>query len=217
MTDPDHPKENSTEFHSINVEPTAQGFVQGTNVNLIKGEFLGLYQTGYYGQLQENILVLTAEEAVLLLERKRIIIYHTAELIEIFTVDKLIEYFSSQIKNGKFWGRYLVYKDLRGRGYVVRPGFGEGIYRRYPRGTKPNTAQSDTFIFPFLGGSFLELHQLDLIVNQAKSNRKMLILGCVDRSGDVTYYRASDFNFPYNHERYEWPDDQKNTIEEQKE
>ena len=189
-------------------EPNAFGYIKENSIYLIKGDFLYYYENGFYGQPEGQALVLALEEAALLIERNRIIIYRTTDLKEIFPIDELIEYFSSI--DIYFWGRYLVYKDLRSRGYVVRPGFGNLTpYRRYPRGTKPNSAQSDTFIFPFLEGTFLQLHELDLIVNQAQSNRKALILGCVDRSGDVTYYRTSEFQIPFNHERYEWPDEKK--------
>lgn len=199
-------------------EPSASGFIDKQKLHLIEGDILSFYETGFYGQPHDNKLILSPEEASLLLERNRIIIYKDSDLKIIYPLDELIEHFSSVDKH--FWGNYLVYKDLRSRGYVVRSGYGEFTpYRRYPRGTKPNqdnkkSASSDTVIYPFLEGAFLELHQLDLIVNLAKSNRKKLILGVVDRSGDVTYYRASEFQVPYNQERYEWPsDEQKDKLQ----
>ena len=39
------------------------------------------------------------------------------------------------------------------------------------------------------------------MVRQAKANRKALFLGIVDRSGDVTYYRSSEFIIKENTER----------------
>lgn len=198
-------------------EPSASGFIDKQKLHLIEGDILSFYETGFYGQPYGDKLILSPEEASLLLERSRISIYKDRDLKNFYPLDELIEHFSSLDK--QFWGRYLVYKDLRSRGYVVRSGYGEfSPYRRYPRGTKPGTTKnlqdnkksgvSDTVIYPFLEGNFLELDQLDLIVNLAKSNRKKLILGVVDRSGDVTYYRASEFQVPFNEERYEWPSDE---------
>ena len=134
------------------------------------------------------------------MERGRIKIYSGPSLDNELSLDEFIQLVSKDKKD--FWTRYIVYKDLRSRGYVVRSGFGDiQLYRKYPRGAKPNKAQSDTLVLPFAEGASLELHQFDLIVNQAASNRKELILGIIDRSGDVTYYKASEYNIKENTER----------------
>ncbi len=184
----------------------ASGYIRKTNIVLTQGQWQDLYDTNFFGQPDDKTLVLEPEEAVLLVERGRIKIFSDVDLREELPIDQYVNIVSEILPD--FWRKYIVYKDLRSRGYVVRSGYGElAPYRRYPRGARPNKAQSDTFIFPFAEGSYLDLSQLDTIVKQAQSNRKTLILGMVDRSGDVTYYKASEFIIPVNTEKFEFPED----------
>lgn len=184
----------------------ASGYIRETKIVLIQGQWQDLYDTNFFGQPEDQSLVLDPEEAVLLVERGRIKIYSDSSLEQELPIDQYVNKVSEILP--EFWRKYIVYKDLRSRGYVVRSGYGElAPYRRYPRGARPNKAQSDTFIFPFAEGSHLDLSQLDTIVKQAQSNRKVLILGMVDRSGDVTYYKASEFSIPVNTDKFEFPDE----------
>lgn len=187
-------------------EDVWQGYVTAEGVHLPNPAAKELYNNGFYGQPRDDGLVLSPEEAVHLLERGKVEVTWDKERSQVCTTADLVDHFEDA--NPGFWGWYQVYKDLRTRGYVVRPGFGEkSPYRRYPRGARPNKSQSDTFVLPFLEGTFLELHELDRIVQQAVANRKTLVLGMVDASGDVTYYRSSEVRLPPNSEKYVFPDE----------
>ena len=179
------------------------------------------YESGYYGNKSENFLELSFEEALLLSERGRIRIFSNEtntfptegdisneeiQLLPEIDATRLTQMITKDVPN--FWGRYLVYKDLRSRGYVVRPGFGSSSpYRRYPRGAKAEKSQSNALVFPFVEGTKIELFELEQLEESAHANRKTLILGIVDRSGDVTYYKASEFELNENKEIYEWHDE----------
>ncbi len=153
------------------------------------------YENGYYGTLEGEKLILEAEEAILLLERKRIRVY-SVEGDEFFP-NNLVSQFSSQ--NPNFWAQYLVYKDLRNRGYVVRLGFGESApYRLYERGKKPGVDVSKTIVYPMPEGQDLELAKLDEITAGARRARKRLVLAVVDRIGDVTFYAADQLKLERN-------------------
>ena len=184
----------------------ASGYVHGIKVHLIKGQWQDLYDNNFFGQPENKSLILDPEEAILLAERGRIKIFSDDTLEKEISIESYVDIVS--VIQQDFWRKYIVYKDLRGRGYVVRAGYGNlPTYRRYPRGAKPNKAQSDTFVFPFAEGSHLDLTQLDSIVKQSQANRKVLILGMVDRIGDVTYYKASEFIIPINTEKFEFPEE----------
>ena len=193
-------------FSSKESNLLASGYVKDSKVILTTGQWQDLYDNNFFGLPENSTLILDPEEAVLLAERGRIKLFKNSDLVEEIPIHEYVNYISAIQK--EFWRKYVVYKDLRGRGYVVRAGYGElAPYRRYPRGAKPNKAQSDTFIFPFAEGAYLDLGQLDTIVKQAQANRKVLILGMVDRSGDVTYYKASEFSIPINTEKFEIPEE----------
>jgi len=100
-----------------------------------------LYREGFYGKPlgipkpkspDFNVpLILDIIEAVYLVEKELIEIYRGEKKL---TLDQLIEYAEKSYE--KFRERYLVYKDLRERGFIVTPGIKFGsdfaVYRVGP-------------------------------------------------------------------------------------
>ena len=154
---------------------------------VVKGEYAQiLYEAGYYGSLSApDKLVLEPEEALLLLRRQRIEVKDSKKKLLEFSelLDRLAE------KRPGLWTRFLVYSDLRSRGYVVRTGYGKGLlFRVYPRGAKLNEATAKYFVCAISEGSPLKVTELDTFSKQAKQNRKKLMLAVLDRQGEPTYY-----------------------------
>jgi tRNA-intron endonuclease len=143
--------------------PTQEGKLKDDHVIVEEGAD-EVYEHGYYGSFDEDRkLMLSPVESLLLLERGRLNITADDET-DAFTFDKILTYF---LKNDpQIWTRYLVYRDLRSRGYIVRSGLGDPIhYRIYPRVTR-----------------------------QARNVRKKLVLAVVDNVGEVTYYLGTQVN-----------------------
>ncbi len=165
-----------------------------------------IFNNGYFGQwTSENSLVLEPEEILLLMDRKRIEVFNSTTNKKI-TSSEIVAHFTE--KNNDFWSRYLVYKDLRNRGYVVRMGTQiTAPFRIYSRGGKPGESVSKKVIFPLSEGEHLDLDFLDQLVNQTKIDRKILLLSVVDRLGDVTYYQASQLELEPNELEYEYRDE----------
>jgi tRNA-intron endonuclease len=145
-----------------------------------------LYEAGYYGSLSaSDKLTLEPEEALLLLRRQRIAVEDSKKTQLEFSdlLERLAE------KRSGLWIRFLVYSDLRSRGYVVRTGYGKGLlFRVYPRGAKLNEATAKYFVCAISEGSPLKVSELDVFSKQAKRNRKKLMLAVLDRQGEPTYY-----------------------------
>lgn len=145
-----------------------------------------LFEAGYYGTLKDSqTLILEPEEALLLLRRQRISVKDSKKNTLEFSV--LLERLAE--KQLGLWTRFLVYSDLRSRGYVVRTGYGKGLlFRVYPRGAKLNEATAKYFVCTISEGSPLNVTELDVFTKQAKRNRKKLMLAVLDRQGEPTYY-----------------------------
>ncbi len=174
---------------------------------IVSEKGLNLYENGYYGSLdEEQQLTLNPEEGLLLLERSKLeVIDRSGKTI---SPGDLVGFVSRD--DPTFFSRYLVYKDLRNRGYVVRPGFGEfSPYRLYSRGGIPGKDSSKSVVYPLAEGKDMDLKNLDLVVNQARMDRKKLLLGVIDRLGDVTYYLASQLTLEKNPYEYEFKDESK--------
>ena len=149
-----------------------------------------VYQKGYYGHLQEDgTLKLDPVESILLSERKRIRIFDKTGTE--YDFPKITKFYIELYPD--LWVKYLSYKDLRSRGYVVRAGYGTEIdFRVYDRGAEVGTEAANYLVHTVVEGTPLSLNALDKITKVAKSNRKKLVLAVVDRVGEVTFYKAQD-------------------------
>jgi tRNA-intron endonuclease len=97
--------------------------------------------------------------------------------------------------NENAWVNYLVYRDLRSRGYVVRDGFGAGIdFRIYERGAYgKDTAQY--LILSIQEGKPLPIQEIIRAVQQCQSQKKELILAVMNRRGEAVHYSVSPLAF----------------------
>lgn len=165
-----------------------------------KSEIEKLQNTGYFGNLANEILELDPEEALLLMERGRLQIRlesNKNENFDFLIIEDIIPIFSES--NPYFYRNYLVFKDLRNRGYIIKRGFGKtSPYRLYPRGATPKMKESKKIVYPFSETQHLKIEELDSLVTQARRLRKQLILGVVDRLGDVTYYNTEQLELQEN-------------------
>jgi tRNA-intron endonuclease len=182
------PPSSEEERSQLPDEPIPAKFSRGKVV--VDGELASvLYEAGYYGTLKGNTrLVLEPEEVLLLARRQRIVVLEPKTGVLEFSM--LLEQLAENRPG--LWTRFLVYSDLRSRGYVVRTGYGKGLlFRVYPRGAKLNEATAKYFVCAISEGSPLKVGELDAFSKQAKRNRKKLMLAVLDRQGETTYYLVS--------------------------
>jgi len=94
------------------------------------------------------------------------------------------------------WAKYMVYRDLRSRGYVVREGFGANIdFRVYERGEYgKDTAKY--LLLTLQEGKPITLGELNQIVRQCQSLKKELIVAVMSRRGEIVYYSVSQLTLP---------------------
>lgn len=155
-----------------------------------------IHDKSYIGTiLADKSLELEIIETILLIERKRITIHdesgHEIDREFLFT-------FAAQTDE-KIWVRYLIYRDLRQRGYIVRLGYGDGIdFRVYPRGSTRDENVAKYFICILAEGDPVSLDVLDRNTKQTLQARKELLLAIVDRLGNPTYYELEQFKLQMN-------------------
>jgi len=156
------------------------------------------YNNSYIGTLEEDeesneILILEPIEVLLLIERHRLLLWEEN--------DKNKEQLNFQIAlqylaqfDERLWQKYIIYMDLRKRGYLVRTGYGDGIdFRVYKRGADFEKDAAKFLIYPVFEGDPIELKDLDKISRVAMSSRKELIVATVDRLSKAIYYSVKKF------------------------
>ncbi len=175
------------------------GFIETEKVFIIDQEAIDeFYNASYIGTLEneddeESRLILSSVEVLLLFERNRIQIYHNNDIAEEqYTFEEILTYFTQYDDN--LWQKYIIYMDLRKRGYIVRTGYGEGIeFRVYKRGADFEKDSAKYLIYPVFEGNPIELRDLDKISRVALGSRKDLIIATVDRLSKAIYYSVNKF------------------------
>lgn len=172
-------------------EIKAQGELTEEGVKITdKSSIDALSQRGY-GATEKNILTLTFYEALYLVDKQMLAVKGRKNLEIDF--QGLLHAYEAVDENA--WMRYLVYRDLRSRGYVVREGFGASIdFRIYERGAYGK----DTASFLVLStqeGQPLPMEDLSNALQQTGSLKKELILAVMNRRGEIVYYSVSPLTF----------------------
>ena len=85
--------------------------------------------------------------------------------------------------------RYLVFRDLRQRGYVVRAGPPPVDFSVLPRGGTLHKTPSRYWVEVLSEREPFDLAMVVQLAERAQAARKLLWLGVVDEESDLTYYR----------------------------
>lgn len=140
-----------------------------------------LYNKGAFGVPQSGgALELDLVEALYLVEHNRL-------QVDGYREGDLLRHASGLEPD--FEIRYVVYRDLRARGFVVKPS-NLTDYNVYPRGALPGRAPSRSLVRCASERGRLDADAVVADVMQARKHGKTLLLALVDEEGDLTYYEA---------------------------
>jgi tRNA-intron endonuclease len=145
-----------------------------------------IYNKGYYGEPQSHgSLKLTLFEASFLLELGRLEIIRKQKL-------DLTTFISYATKHYPEFGiKYIVYRDFRQRGYIIKSSSVENIdFEVFARGALPTKTKSRYWVIALSERAKFRIANLANVLNECKNFKKELLIGIVDEEGDLTYYRA---------------------------
>lgn len=166
-----------------------------------------LHQDGY-GGFHQRRLRLTPCEALYLLDRGRIEVYDEdggrlsfQELLHRLSTPRrfrggLSALFRRLLGRPQtptpLWIRYLVYRDLRVKGYVVREEDGRLLV--YERGSYPRAPPSYE-VHPLWEGEPQPIRRLMDALKRAEEAGRVVKIAVVDRRGEVVYYTLREMDF----------------------
>ncbi|MGI0148822.1 MAG: tRNA-intron lyase, partial [Thermoplasmata archaeon] len=151
-------------------------------------EASGLYNRGYFGRPQPGGGVkLDLLEAVYLVEAERLAVHRGGRPV---SARDLFRAAGAAIPS--FEIRYLVYRDLRQRGYVVEARGGSVDFQVYPRGGAPKKTPSKYWVRALSERAVFDLAELLDRAAEAAAVRKALLLALVDEESDLTYYAVRE-------------------------
>jgi tRNA-intron endonuclease len=144
-----------------------------------------------YGTIDNKILTLTFFEALYLQDKGML----TVKDNKLATIDFQTLLHTYQTLDENAWVNYLVYRDLRSRGYVVREGFGTKTdFRVYERGTYGKDSAS-YMVIGIQEGKPLDIDILANVLQQCQNQKKELVIAVMNRRGEIVYYSISHLTF----------------------
>lgn len=87
--------------------------------------------------------------------------------------------------------KYLVYTELRSRGFIVKPDSGDYDLRVYGRGDLPNRSREKYWVKAVSERSKFDIIEFFRLLALLKDDKRELLYGVVDEEGDITYYVVS--------------------------
>jgi tRNA-intron endonuclease len=143
-----------------------------------------LHEKSHYGNMSEEGLQLSLIEALYLAENERISILKDGKEVPL---DEMFQI----IRKEDLFSRYIVFRDLRNRGYIVKTGFKYGSeFRLYERGKSPGDGHSDFLVKVASEDYEIKISDFSSYVRVAHGVNKKLLFAVVDEENDITYYNV---------------------------
>jgi tRNA-intron endonuclease len=152
-------------------------------------------RTKGFGEEEDAEYVLKPYEALYLMHTKRLTLKNKPGM----AFDPLFELLLKYDKN--IMTKFLLYRDLRSRGYVAKEGFGFGNdFRVYERG-EYEKKPAKYVVFGINEGANTTARELAGAVDQIEKMGKDAVVAVIERRGEVIYYKASKMRFTENRYR----------------
>jgi len=153
-----------------------------------------------FGEKEDAEYVLKPYEALYLIYTKKLIIKDRDNIVDF---DGLVRTILKRDKN--ILTRFIVYRDLRSRGYIPKEGFGFGVdFRVYERG-EYEKKPAKYVVFGISEGTKIRADKLAETIEQITRMGKDAVVAVIERRGEVIYYKMSKVAFPSNEKVAEEP------------
>ena len=145
---------------------------------------ISLHEKSLFGKIEADTLNLSLIEACYLLEKGRLDIYED-------DIECTVGYLIDILKEQGIYGKYIVYRDLKDRGFVIKTGFKYGAeFRLYNRGGGPGQSHSDYLVKVMFENYEIDSLDFASYIRVAHGVNKKFLLAIVDDDFDITYYNV---------------------------
>jgi len=178
--------------------PVVEGELVSDKTQISNKDMIHELELKGYGELEQEKLYLKFFESLYLLYSKKLILKKGKKKIDF---DGLMNICQKQ--EPEALTKFLIYRDLRNRGYVVKDGFGFGSdFRVYERGHFGEKG-ANFLIFGLNEGQQEKMGNLQKKIEQITQMGKEPIIAVIERRGEVIYYKINRMNFYENKSRLE--------------
>jgi len=188
-------------FMSAEADPEIQGvLIKNQSIILEPNRQQELEQKGY-GDMVKDKLFLKPFESLFLLYTGKLALFRGKKNIGF---DLFLQICKKQDES--ILTKFLVYRDLRTRGYTVKDGFGFGSdFRVYAKGDFGEKG-AKFLVFGLNEGKQEKIGKLQKKVEEITKMGKEPIIAVIQRQGEIIYYKISRINFHQNTQKMDMQD-----------
>ncbi|MCA9487354.1 MAG: tRNA-intron lyase [Nanoarchaeota archaeon] len=141
----------------------------------------------YFGEKVGEKIQYMPTEAFYLFEKNQLEIFQKSKKLPNEEIVKKLQKIDK-----KFQEKYIVFKDLRKKGYIVKTALKFGAeFRVYSKGKKPGQEHAKWLVITEKESNKINWHEFSSKNRVAHSTKKNLLLGLIDEEGKVIYYEIS--------------------------
>jgi len=178
--------------------PLVQGVMISSQTYISDKNMIHELELKGYGEIEKEKLLLKQFETLYLLYTKKLILKKGRKQIVFNSFMNLCQKTDPEILT-----KFLIYRDLRNRGYVVKDGFGFGSdFRVYERGDFGEKG-AKFLIFGLNEGQQVKIGILQKKIEEITQMGKEPIIAVIERRGEIIYYKINRMNFYENKARFE--------------
>lgn len=150
-------------------------------------EAKSLFEKSRFGEKTEEKIFYTLTEAFYLVETKKMDVFDSQG--KIIQKDALLKKF--QRLNKKFKINYIVFRDIRKKGYIVKSALKFGAdFRVYDKGKSVQKDHSKWLCYTTSETESLKWQDFAAKNRVAHSTKKNLLIAIVDEENDITYFEV---------------------------
>ena len=181
---------------SQDTEPQVEGILVKDQTLISNKKMQNELEQKGYGEVTKKKFFLKPFESFYLLHLEKLKLTKGKQRIDFNSLMELC------IKNDEdALTKFLIYRDLRSRGYTVKDGFGFGTdFRVYERGDFGQKG-AKYLIFGMSEGKQEKIGKLQKKIQQIIRMGKEPIVAVIERRGEVIYYKMSKMHFQKNTSR----------------
>ena len=146
-----------------------------------------LYNKSRFGEKKTGKIIYSLSEVLFLVEKGKMDVFSKAKKI---IKEKLLTKFRRIDK--KIQLKYIVFKDLREKGYILKTALKFGAdFRVYEKGKKLGKAHAKWIVFIEHETKKTSWHEFSAKNRVAHSTKKKLLIAIVDEEEGISYYEVS--------------------------
>ncbi len=142
-----------------------------------------------FGKLTGEKIRYSFVEVLFLIDKERMEVFFGKKRLLKEQVLKKMKRFDRKLSS-----KFLVFKDMRERGYILKNALKFGAdFRVYEQSKKPGKVHSKWILYIDSESKSLDWHEFSAKNRVAHSTKKKLLIAIVDEENDISYYEVNWF------------------------